>query len=403
MKMQTKEKLTIVSMNKSLTIATEMVDDIPLIQVEYLEYDSNLGRDIPSLICIKGNNQNDRTNTQKSYILQRFKQMGENVYYGRVGSPREPSEGKIARFHLNNSVIPAYEQLEAPSPLSAMYEPHEVSFQYGLTVTVENDSVTLIDTRASEIRKISSPWFKSLHTAQLIPDEEGELNRMLVSSTGIDTVLLLDITKTDPDVISYWSAFNMPKGKTKSGRIFRVEDTGKITEINNDGNVINNFDIKSLHPAGFANGNRVLCINSAKHIGGKVVVTSFHTGEVASIELGNPDSYKLIAGGYKNPHSLDMASDTTSSIISTSEGIWYYNHQGKTTAFDFRGLPGKSPEDSSREWLQTATRIGQDLYAIVDVNRRQITLLDVKKRKYRIIPFDRKLSIQMIAANELEI
>src|SRR2546421_10996691 len=90
MKVQTKEKLATVSTSEAPIIAPERIDDIPLMQVECLEYDYNLGKGISSLICIKGNNQNDRTNAQKSYILQRFKQMGENVYYGRVGSPREP-------------------------------------------------------------------------------------------------------------------------------------------------------------------------------------------------------------------------------------------------------------------------------------------------------------------------
>lgn len=366
-------------------------------RVEELRYDDSLGRDLPTLVCIKGNKQEQKSVEQIKTLKSRGKS-GE-VFLGKVGKPRDPEIGKIARFNLGADSIPCFEELEPIPGLQTVYEAHEISFQHDLGVAVDNQNVILIDPRTGEQTKFTSPWFRNLHTAQLLKDEHGRIPQMLVSSTGIDAALLVDITQPNPQIVSFWSGYNMPGEKTKSGRKIRINAAGIIEEYSDTNDLINRLSIQELPQLGFANGDRVVSLNSAKQIGPDTIITSFHKGEVAKVRLDEGSSYQTVIDGLKHPHSVTVNGNAISSVTSTLQGIWYHYEKDRTVGYDFRNFPGKDFEYGDKEWIQTATHLTSDLVSVVDINRRQITLLDIQNDTYRNVPFDRNLSIQMMALN----
>lgn len=365
------------------------------ISVADLRRDDGLGRDIAGLICLKGNNQIERTETQRSYIRERERRMGQEAFLGRTQVPREPSSGKIAAFHFREDVVPGYDELEASEHLQDLWEPHQVSFQDGYLVVVDNTRVLFID-REGELTSVTSPWFRSLHSAQLLSNGHAS-GTVLVSSAGIDAVLLCDMNASTATVLTWWSALNIPGSVTRSGRRFRWSAGGELHEYDAVGRLIGVTELDDIHIAGLANGDRVLGINDAQLVSNDIWVTTFHAGQVAHVVPGIEDSYVPVADGFRQPHSLVTGDGSIRSIVSSSAGIFYYLGRSANCAFHFANVDGKEPEDAGREWLQSATRIGNDLYAVVDVNRRQITLLDVHARSYRHVTYDPNLAIQMVA------
>jgi hypothetical protein len=369
------------------------------IDLTELECDQSLGRDVAALLCIKGNNQRERTATQRSYMREREQSLGKQAFLGRTHTPREPSLGKIACFHFGEDAVPAFAELASPNHLAALWEPHQVSFQYGWIVAVENTRVIMVDGAGRE-RIITSPWFRSLHSAQLVSVHGGEPDQLLVSSAGIDAVLLCDIRTPSTTVLAWWSALNLPGSQTRSGRTLRLDEDGDLWEYDAAGTVLCTTPLDELHSAGLANGDRTLCINDAHLVDDTILVTSFHAGQVATVVLGMEDSYRPMANGFRQPHSLVTQGGAIRSIVSSAAGIFHYFDQVNGASFTFGTVEGKDAQDREREWLQSATSIAPDLYAVVDVNRRQITLLDVHGHRYRHVKYDPNLAIQMVAPDQ---
>ncbi len=314
---------------------------------------------------------------RKRYLASRKRKDGVTGSVER----REPSLGGIAAMELSNGGITKTEILKE------MREPRGIALKNG-ELAISSDKVVYL-IRENGMSSIQDPWFSYIHTLDFQP----ETNRLLVSSSGLDCIFLVDPDSGEKEYEWFAWENGFPISKQRSddgGSIFLTRDPEEAKRIKGTGKEVRLItDPQKDH---LPTAQRSAFINSALFSDrNKVLLTFFHLGEVKQLDLETGDLSDMISD-LKNPHGGRVFENSVMAT-STGEGLVSKLEKGVRTDFDFSSLPGKPDELRDSEWIQNSATY-QDLIISIDSNRNSFVVFDPVKELIDLIPFDENWALQ---------
>ena len=138
---------------------------------------------------------------------------------------------------------------------------------------------------------------------------------------------------------------------------------------------------------------------------GKILATLFHRGAVIEIDRKKLDSkgrpsVKIVLEGLEQPHGINV-NPSGYHVTSTGDARFLildddYRpvRQVKLEGMLVTGSRAHFPK--GLEWLQYTTRIKDDIYAMVDIHRKKLHIVDTKRKKYRSIELPPEWSVQNV-------
>lgn len=321
----------------------------------------NLLNVLPSLyVVVKGLDQFERSARSRDRLL-----------HGRpnvADIPREPSKGGIARINIREAEK-LYEAWNFVIPVDSLDEPHHIDVAGTNVIVTTCNSVLLC--KEGQTRIIKSPFFRNLHSSRLILSPQGQPQNIVVASTGIDSVIDVDISNPEHDrnalVTNSWTAYQAGF-KTESGQSIVLNTHDGVLRNLSDYGIIASLD--NLGPLGMIPYNRPLSINDAlivpedfpmqdkfgivpsSKVHCNILSTTFLQGQLLYINLESGE-HKTLIQGFKHPHGLTLNGGNFN-ILSTREGTYYISDNTlNCSAYDFSSLMGKDDFDTARnrEWL----------------------------------------------------
>ncbi len=336
-------------------------------------YDSGLARDLSLLGVIK-NTTIRSIGLDKMHLAFRRKPIsvlgsgGYRAYY----------PGMIAAFDL--SVDSVSDNLDNTRLAFKMPEPHNVRFVNGKMLIAGNDRIRMYDLNTGSLDEITHPWFAQIHTMDVSKDG----SKILVASSGFDAIFEIDIATKK---ISWqWFAWDHGYNQSKLGHFVTasMDEARRLMESGSEVVYIQNpADYRGF---GLPTRRRPVHLNAAHYDGdGNILVTLFHKGSAIVIDRATGTPREVISG-MVNPHKLIRNGKHGYFVSSTREGRLIFtdnNFNAVREIFTSRLPGGRTFFSQGVEWLQNTTQLSEDIFAVVDIYRKTLWLLDIKRRTYR--------------------
>ncbi len=349
--------------------------------------DAELGTDLDAFLVVKGFNQ--------LAIVAKIIERKGNKAYGLTSitdvTARRYSEGLVAHTSLS---LDSFDDRSLASRLECT-EPFEVAMDTNRLAVTAGFRFLLFDLASGGSQEFGNEWMSYLHTIEFSADGE----RMLVASTGLDTVLEVELSTGE--VGWEWNAwdhgFNFVA--LTSSYLTRDRDQAATLAAEYPGAEIRLIENPlDLPREGIATHHSPMNLNGS-HYGraDEILVTGYHRPEV--FVIGRDGSHREYDLGLANPHSFRphrsgyMVADTGAGRLLLLDDRFEID-----TIVDFSGLaadPGK--KEGFGEWLQTASPLGDDgLFTAVDALRDGVHIVDVAGRRRRFIPNPPQWTIQAV-------
>lgn len=258
------------------------------------------------------------------------------------------------------------------------------------------NKLIIYDFTSNEVKIIRNDWFANLHTAVFSKDGKS----VLVASPGFD--MILEVAVENGEVIWEWCAWEHGYPVSKSEKYFFTRDRlFKDVERHLGREVVYVDNPQKYKGYGIPVGDRANHLNGAIYdFDDNILATLYHRGKVIKIDRKTKIATELYSD-LTQPHGLGK--DGAHGYIVTSTGG--ENARLEFLDQDFKllrkirvsGVPGiREGLPESLEWLQYTTRIDENIYAMVDIHRSAIFLVNPKDRTYRTIRLPKEWSVQMI-------
>lgn len=293
--------------------------------------------------------------------------------------------------------------------------PHGYASKGGVSVVTFLDSLKVLDNSGEEIRKITGPEFKNLHTVEFVPNSK---DQVIVSSPGRDTILKVDIQTGK--ILWRWSAFKNGYDKNVLGwrfiekgtpvepnpktRVFSYEAAAELvakgTNVPPGEDWVVEMDPKDAAGGfGYPKWTRTAFPNWVGF--GKnpneLLATFFTTGEAVKIDMATGEATTLRTG-LGRPHGVVpfgdnyIVSDTYAGKVEVLDSEYKVG-----SVYDFSKLPlNPSGPELGHEWIQHTNPVSKNLLATVDSRRNKIYIWDPVKKIYSTYPIPPEWEVQAI-------
>lgn len=344
---------------------------------------------------------------------QRFKEAQKSSRFGPILLPlrEEIWEGGFAAIlHLDTAI-----DINTSLWINTGEEVRGIATQGDITVIAFVNRLGLFNTTNGDlIRTINHPLFKNLHSVEFSPIQP---NVVLVSNTGLDSILELDLTSDT--IIWEWDAWAHGYNKNPYGIYLIAKgaqppDNTKVLTIaqakqrmhqetplpnhKNWGVVIDRDQVK--HPLGLEKWQKSAEPNYAGYslTTDKIVASFFVANEVVEIDkiTGN---VTVICNELSRPHGM-IAYNNGYLACDTRKGtVLYFSQRHELlTCFDFSTLPvtGQACTEDA-EWLQFTSPIGDGtIIATIDSRRSKVFVWDPEKKIYSAYQYKPEWSVHSV-------
>lgn len=309
---------------------------------------------------------------------------------------RKYSSGCIAYISLGSDRLTAddlHRKLECTEPFDAHINHDLLAYTNGYTARLLYPSNGLT-------REYKDDWMAYLHTVELSADNQ----RLLTASTGLDTILEIDLSSGD--VIWEWNAwdhgFNFVK---KTGRYLcrNTTQAQRLRAEHGEVEVEIIDDPRKLPKEGLPTHHTPINLNGVHYSrSGQILATGYHLSEVLVIDRSG--RFEMIDLGLSHPHSFqELKNRQVPQYMVASSGAGRFllldQHFQPTCEVRFDHLSADEKKKAGfGEWLQTVNPIdeAQNIFAAVDALRSGIHIIDLQKRKRRFIVYPPEWTVQAV-------
>ena len=374
--------------------------------------DDDLGRSHLVYVTIKGFNQQAIV----AKIIQRKGQKSLGLTAVENTSQRRYSSGKILFTDLG---IDAFtDELVDTGDAVDSVEPYHLAFSGDLLAYTAGDRLEVVGPDGR--RTLTNDWMAYLHTADFSADRE----RVLVVSTGFDTIQELDLADGSGEPLWEWNGWD--HGITYSEPADRhyvrsEEQAEEIRVADPDTPVVVVDDPLDWPREGLATQETPLNMNGVFYgppgDDGReqVLATGYHRSDLFVIDresgvrqydldLRHPHSFRAVSSDDIDDELADeLGYDYEYMVSNTGEGqlLLLDDDFSVNTTIDFGGLPADTDKQTGfGEWLQTAAFLDESagLVAAVDALRDGVHLVDLPGRRRRFIPNPPNWTIQTVSS-----
>ena len=372
-----------------------------------------LGEGVPVGLTVKGMLTAETTERR-----QTVERMGDTTGYGYKHLRKVHPGSFTAMIHLSEmtAVSRTFERSEW---YFQGEEVRDFAMRDDITVVVTLTEIIVLETLSGTvINRISDPRFHLLHSIAFHPEDP---NHVLITSTTLDALFEVDIATRE--VSEVWSAIRAGFNQTEKG--FWLFEKGMqvpqgITVLSRqsilalltqesqgnhpvdwesigfliDADAISSplgleLDFNTVHPnwAGYSRDGRT------------ILMTSYLRGEAVAIDRETGESTVILEGLIK-PHGIIEFRDGYV-IADTGRGSVFYieeNTHGYAVKaiYDLSGFPFKGGIGYTKERVQFAAPIDDNLLAIVDSARSCVFVIDPVKQRYARYDCDNGMLIQSV-------
>lgn len=380
----------------------------PIINMaEEFEKVEGLGSGIPAILIVKGEDTSDLS--ERFSALIRADQDGKSDFY--VLKRTESKKGFVALTMLGTK-IDINQNLWKREGL----EPRGFAVQGDLMVIGFVDELHVISITDGKLLKvIRNPKLKLIHTIEFSPENP---NRILVSSTGADRILELDIMTGD--IVWEWNPWVHGYSRNKlgltivtkgdpipTGTNVRVVTHQEAEQMMARGEMVPGGEVlvsvvdfgTIVSPLGIERWQNVAAANWAGYgkTPDKILATLLHANKAVEIDKGT-GNVRVLFDDLNKPHG----------IISFQEGYLISDTlRGRVLLFDenfhikkifsFSDLPLEAgQEEQFYEWIQFTSPIGESFLATVDSRRKKVFIWDPQGKIYSEYSYNPNWHIQAI-------
>lgn len=349
------------------------------------QYDSSLGRDLRVAVVVKGTNQEERN---LSFLQRR---LGKS-FDGSVTS-RGPLHGLVRLASLDA------DQIGPTEDKSTLYLDDPNGFDvHGSKLLISSwNKLILHDYASGQTRVIHNNWFRHLHSVKFSPDGR----RALVASSGMDMILEIDL-ETEQTTWE-WSAWEHGYPVSYSGKVFYTRDPSYRGEETVEGRKVELIEDPAKFPdIGLPTGLRAANITGAHYdADGNILAAFLYRGKLIRINRETKQPQEVASLSF--PHGfkqIDPNRFVATSTTGDSPRFAVFDNQFRLireiTPFGLPETREGFPRDRIMEWIQTVDPLGKNLYAMVDIHRRALFLIDTEKNRYRKITVPPSWAIQTV-------
>lgn len=332
---------------------------------------------------------------------------------------RRYSAGRILFTHLG---IDAFtDELLGTADSIESVEPYHLASAGDLLAYTAGDRLGVVGPDGPTT--VTNDWMAYLHTADFSADRQ----RVLVVSTGFDTIQELDLTGGSGEPVWEWNGWDhgFTWSQTAERHYVRSEQqAAEIRRADADAEVVVVADPLDFPREGLATQETPLNLNGVFYgpVGPegrqRVLATGYHRPELFVIDRSaDGDAFALHDLGLSHPHSFRAVSSDAIDMDTAAAFDFSYHYMVSNTGggellllddefavsarVDFSDLPADAAKRAGfGEWLQTASFLdeGTGLVAAVDALRNGVHLVDLVGRRRRFIPNPPNWTIQTCAS-----
>ena len=349
------------------------------------KYDPKLGWNERVVATVKTTLQVHKNDRQEEQMRRPSPEI-----FGREAA-RHYVHGFVAAFSLSHDRLD-WSLGESEWAFSAL-EPYAVDVWGDMIALSGGNYVWVIDINTGEIRSCRHPWLSQAHTAQFSMDGM----RLLVASAGFDAIFEFDTR--NGEVGWEWFAWEHGFERSKLGH-YVVRSTERNEALKALGQEVLFVDDPGKFEFGIPTRVSPAHLNSACYdLDGNILVTLFHQGSGIIIDKLTGKARTVITG-MVNPHKLSRRNSGGYFVSDTRRGKLIFMNERKRPVREIAltNMPDLERSDLLSEFLQNTTELRTNLFALVDIHRNSLWLVDVKRRRYRGIKFPVEWSMHDIAS-----
>lgn len=313
-------------------------------------------------------------------IMRRRLQDGQSMKTLGGRTPRPYRDGLLVQHALRNGIT---QQMHLREPFGLD--------QSGLRLAVAaGDQVRIYDARTQTAHVYRNPWFAQLHSVYFSADGK----RLLVVSTGFDTVLEFDIERETFTLV--WNAWDHGYDTSPAGTRVRRGVAGRIATpgclIVDDPAAWNGFGLPTGLTAAHLNNARYRTDDS-------ILVTLFHHGRAVLVDRADGTPREVL-GGLLNPHGFEPGWRGEYVVTDTRRGqVIFFDER-----FDVKSvlvIDASEPAEGRAglgEWLQNVLHLDRGLYGAIDIHRSCIWLFEPETRRRRRVDVCPDWAVQNVIA-----
>ncbi len=319
--------------------------------------------------------------TVKSFNLQAIrKRYLDSTKRTKGGSVerREPALGGLVYVEIENGKI-------VNQKILARYkEARGLDYSDGKLILSSENQIYFLDLNEQYVRQFTNPWFSYIHTIKFNEKKD----RILVASSGVDTILEVDVNSGD--TVWEWNAWEEglnqgenPQTGEKHLLTRHPDEFEKLKSAKKNVILIENPEKEKLPTA-----LRAAFINSAEYADeDNVLLTFFHDGDVKHLNKKSRN-LEVVLKGFSKPHGGQFKNGNYY-VTDTAGGKVVVNDK----SYIFNNLPGKGDLLSDKEWLQTSHQLDNSIVTI-DSNRTSLVIFDPDQKKLSTVPYDPDWAVQ---------
>lgn len=336
--------------------------------------DDALGRSLDLVFTVKHQKQR-----ALNRIMRRRLRDGAQIRALGGRTPRPYRDGLLVRCALDGALT---QQMP-------MKEPFGVDLHGRRLAVAAGDEVRVYDMDANLTHVYRNPWFAQLHSVHFSGDGE----RLLVVSTGFDTVLEFDLARR---VLTWaWNAWDHGYDVSPGGV--------RLSRGANEAAASTRRRVIVADPAGWG-GFGLPTYLTAAHVNNAcyrnddvMLITLFHQGSAVVVDRHHAKPREVMTG-LLNPHGFEPGWNGDHLVTDTRRGrvVFFDAALAMKQVLQIDGGAPTPARAGMGEWLQNTLHLGHGLYAAIDMHRSGIWLFEPATRRCRKIDVDPDWAVQNV-------